>query len=98
MKISIIGTGYVGLVSGTCFSEVGHDVVCIDINKEKIGILKEGKVPIYEPGLSEILERNVKVGRLNFSIDCSSCRDSEIIFLAVGTPSTYNGKGRFNMS
>ena len=66
MRISVIGTGYVGLVSGTCFAEAGHSVTCIDLDSEKIAMLQEGKSPIYEPGLDDLLERNIQARRLNF--------------------------------
>ena len=87
MKICIIGTGYVGLVSGTCFSDLGNNVICVDINKKKIQKLNEGFLPIYEPGLEELIKRNFKQGRLKFSSDISSSiRNSDIIFICVGTP------------
>lgn len=92
MKVSVIGTGYVGLVSGTCFAEIGHDVTCIDIDENKIKTLKEGKSPIYEPGLTDLLERNIKSGRLNFSTDYDSVKEAKAIFLAVGTPSSDDGQ------
>jgi len=87
MKICIIGTGYVGLVSGTCLSELGNDVICVDIDKKKINQLKEGFIPIYEPGLEELVKRNFKQGRLKFSSDVAySIRKSDLIFICVGTP------------
>ena len=87
MKICIIGTGYVGLVSGTCLSELGNDVICADIDKKKINQLKEGFIPIYEPGLEELVKRNFKQGRLKFSSDVAySIRKSDLIFICVGTP------------
>ncbi len=92
MKVSVIGTGYVGLVSGTCFAEIGHDVTCIDIDPKKIETLKNGKSPIYEPGLTELLERNIKSKRLNFSTGYESVKDAKSIFLAVGTPSADDGR------
>lgn len=92
MKVSVIGTGYVGLVSGTCFAEIGHDVTCIDIDPKKIDMLKAHKSPIYEPGLTELLERNIKAGRLNFSTSYESVRTAQSVFLAVGTPSDDNGR------
>lgn len=92
MNIAIVGTGYVGLVSGTCFAEMGINVTCIDVNKEKINQLLKGKTPIYEPGLDEMVIRNYKEGRLNFSTDLTSCLDqAEIIFCAVGTPPNEDG-------
>jgi UDPglucose 6-dehydrogenase len=92
MKVSVIGTGYVGLVSGTCFAEIGHDVTCIDISEAKIAMLKDGKSPIYEPGLNELLERNIKAGRLHFSTGMESIPTARVIFLAVGTPSARDGR------
>lgn len=91
MKVSVIGTGYVGLVSGTCFAEIGHDVTCIDIDENKINKLKAGKSPIYEPGLSDLLMRNIKANRLHFSTEFDAVADSKVIFLAVGTPSAEDG-------
>ncbi len=92
MKVSVIGTGYVGLVSGTCFAEIGHDVTCIDIDPRKIEMLKNGESPIYEPGLNELLERNIKSNRLHFSTNYDSVKTAKTIFLAVGTPSADDGR------
>ena len=92
MKIAIVGTGYVGLVSGTCFAEMGVDVVCVDIDKKKIENLKNGVVPIYEPGLDEMVARNVKAGRLHFSTSLKEVIDDvEVVFSAVGTPPDEDG-------
>ncbi|PIK13878.1 UDP-glucose/GDP-mannose dehydrogenase family protein [Halobacteriovorax sp. JY17] len=91
MRVSVIGTGYVGLVSGTCFAEIGHDVTCIDIDPKKIAMLEEGKSPIYEPGLEELLHRNIKSKRLKFSTNYDSVKEAKSIFLAVGTPSSDDG-------
>lgn len=92
MRIAVVGTGYVGLVSGGCFSEVGIDVTCIDIDSEKIDRLKQGIIPIYEPGLKEIVEKNILAGRLHFSTDLTECLSGiDIVFLAVGTPPTEDG-------
>ena len=87
MKICIIGSGYVGLVSGACFSDLGNTVICVDINKVIVEKLNKGIIPIYEPGLQELVERNLKKKRLLFSTDISSSiKKSDIIFICVGTP------------
>ncbi|MDA9792177.1 UDP-glucose/GDP-mannose dehydrogenase family protein [Schleiferiaceae bacterium] len=92
MKITVIGTGYVGLVTGACLSDVGIDVTCVDIDQNKIDGLKNGILPIYEPGLEEIVKRNYKKGRLNFSTDLGDAiRGSEAAFIAVGTPPGEDG-------
>lgn len=92
MKISVVGTGYVGLVSGTCFSETGINVACVDVNKEKIDKLNNGQIPIYEPGLEDIYKRNVKKGRLSFTTDLkSSLENADAVFIAVGTPPDEDG-------
>lgn len=92
MNIAIVGTGYVGLVSGTCFAEMGVNVTCVDVNEEKISSLKNGQIPIYEPGLDEMVLRNHRESRLNFTTDLSSCLGNvEIVFSAVGTPPDEDG-------
>jgi UDPglucose 6-dehydrogenase len=92
MKIAVVGTGYVGLVTGTCFAESGNDVVCIDKMASKIDGLKRGEIPIYEPGLTELVHRNSKDGRLTFTTDLASgMADAEIVFIAVGTPQGADG-------
>lgn len=92
MNIAIVGTGYVGLVSGTCFAEMGANVTCVDVNEEKIKSLEENKIPIYEPGLEELVLRNKREGRLNFTTDLTSVLDDvEIVFSAVGTPPDEDG-------
>lgn len=92
MRICVLGTGYVGLVAGTCFAENGSEVICVDVNKEKIDGLNRGQLPIYEPGLSDLVTRNTKEGRLSFTTDGpAAIRASEIIFIAVGTPSSTDG-------
>ncbi len=96
MKVSVVGTGYVGLVSGTCFAEIGHEVTCIDIMPEKIAMLRDGKSPIYEPGLTDLLERNIKSERLNFSTGYESVESAKTIFLAVGTPSSDDGQANLD--
>lgn len=92
MKIAIVGTGYVGLVSGTCFAEMGTEVFCVDVNTQKIADLNRGILPIYEPGLEEMVQRNKKAGRLHFVTDLSKClNDVEVVFSAVGTPPDEDG-------
>lgn len=92
MKIAIVGTGYVGLVSGTCFAEIGVDVTCVDTNSEKIESLNKGIIPIYENGLEEMVLRNTKAGRLKFTTSLESCLDEvEVVFSAVGTPPDEDG-------
>ncbi|MCZ8284945.1 MAG: UDP-glucose/GDP-mannose dehydrogenase family protein, partial [Bacteroidia bacterium] len=92
MKIAIVGTGYVGLVTGTCFSEVGVDVTCVDIDQKKIDNLNQGILPIYEPGLDEMVTRNVQKKRLHFSTSLQdSIQGAEVVFIAVGTPPDEDG-------
>ena len=92
MNIAIVGTGYVGLVSGACFAEMGIDVTCVDINPEKIKCLLNGEIPIYEPGLDDLVKRNVESGRLHFTTDLTTCLDNvEVVFSAVGTPPDEDG-------
>jgi UDPglucose 6-dehydrogenase len=92
MNICVIGTGYVGLVAGACFAETGNDVICVDIDERKIARLKQGDIPIYEPELDDLVERNVKEGRLSFTTDLpDGVRRSDVIFIAVGTPQDEDG-------
>ena len=92
MKIAIVGTGYVGLVSGTCFAEMGTEVYCVDVDAQKIANLNQGILPIYEPGLEEMVQRNRKAGRLHFLTDLAACLNKvEVVFSAVGTPPDEDG-------
>jgi UDPglucose 6-dehydrogenase len=92
MKLSIIGTGYVGLVTGTCFAEMGHDVTCIDIDAAKVERMNKGECPIYEPGLEPLMQSNHKEGRLQFAHNYESVSKAQAVFLAVGTPSSDDGQ------
>ena len=97
MRIAVIGTGYVGLVSGVCFSDFGHEVVCIDKDPRKIEMLERGEVPIYEPGLDVLMHKNVEAGRLSFTLDLESAIDgAQAVFIAVGTP-TRRGDGHADL-
>lgn len=97
MKLAIVGAGYVGLVAGTCFAETGNDVICVDIDESRIEMLKLGKVPIYEPGLEEMVRRNAAEQRLSFSMDLAAAvKKSAIIFIAVGTPQGLNGNANLD--
>jgi len=92
MNIAIVGTGYVGLVTGTCFAEMGVDVTCVDIDESKIRRLLGGEIPIYEPGLDDMVKKNVEAGRLHFTTDLRTCIDNvEVVFSAVGTPPDEDG-------
>ncbi len=92
MKITVIGTGYVGLVTGTCLAETGNDVTCVDCDRKKIDVLNRGHIPIYEPGLAELVARNVAGGRLRFTTDLpTAAKKARLVFLAVGTPSADDG-------
>ena len=98
MRVAMIGTGYVGLVSGVCFSDFGHDVICVDKIAEKVEKLKHGEVPIYEPGLDALMAKNVEAGRLSFTTDLAEAlRDVDAVFIAVGTP-TRRGEGHADLS
>ena len=98
MRIAMIGTGYVGLVSGVCFSDFGHDVICVDKDPAKIARLEAGEVPIYEPGLEQLMARNVEAGRLSFTTDLAGAVDgAEAVFIAVGTP-TRRGDGHADLT
>ena len=97
MKISVIGCGYVGLVSGVCFADSGHIVTCIDKDEKRIQLLKDNKVPIYEPGLDELLLKNVRDNNLRFDLNINeNIQDSEIVFIAVGTPTSENGEANLS--
>ncbi|MFN3262544.1 MAG: UDP-glucose dehydrogenase family protein [Pikeienuella sp.] len=98
MRVAMIGTGYVGLVSGVCFSDFGHDVVCVDLDAAKIALLNRGETPIYEPGLGAMMEKNVAAGRLSFTTDLAAAvKGAEAVFIAVGTP-TRRGEGHADLS
>ncbi|MBJ96015.1 MAG: UDP-glucose 6-dehydrogenase [Rickettsiales bacterium] len=93
MQLTIVGTGYVGLVSGTCFADTGNDVVCLDVDEVKVEMMRRGESPIYEPGLSDLLERNIAAGRLTFTTDAvAAYQDTDFIFICVGTPSDDEGR------
>src|SRR5579883_3436755 len=93
-RICVIGTGYVGLVTGTCFAELGNQVICLDIDAAKIERLKSGEMPIYEPGLAELVQRNAAAGRLNFTTSYSEgLKAAEFVFIAVNTPSSGTNGG-----
>ena len=92
MNIAIVGSGYVGLVTGACFAEIGADVTCVDVNREKIEMLEQGEIPIYEPGLKDLILKNKKAGRLSFTTSLESVLDRvQVIFSAVGTPPDEDG-------
>jgi UDPglucose 6-dehydrogenase len=92
MKLGIVGTGYVGLVTGVCLANIGNHVTCLDVNPEKIATMRQGKSPIYEPGLQELMTANIKAGRLNFTMDKNEAyRDADVIFICVGTPNDDHG-------
>jgi UDPglucose 6-dehydrogenase len=98
MRVAMIGTGYVGLVSGACFADFGHHVTCIDKNQDKIDLLRSGGVPIYEPGLDLLVQRNIREGRLDFATDLTEAvREADVVFIAVGTPSR-RGDGHADLS
>ena len=97
MKIAMIGTGYVGLVSGVCFSDFGHDVICVDKDPRKIERLNAGEVPIFEPGLEALMAKNVAAGRLTFTLDLAAAvQGADAVFIAVGTP-TRRGDGHADL-
>jgi UDPglucose 6-dehydrogenase len=97
LKIAMIGTGYVGLVTGTCFAETGNDVVCIDIDADKMARLSQGEIPIYEPGLTELVLRNAKAGRLTFTTECKQAvASAKCVFIAVGTPQRDDGSANLS--
>src|SRR5512136_906103 len=92
MKIAVVGTGYVGLVTGTCLAETGNDVTCVDCDRKKIDVLNRGHIPIYEPGLAELVARNVTGGRLSFTTELPvAVKKARLVFLAVGTPPADDG-------
>src|ERR1700693_1463460 len=92
MRIAVVGSGYVGLVAGVCFADSGHAVICADVDEEKIAALRQGKSPIYEPGLDELLRRNIAAERISFATALpGAVRASEVVFIAVGTPQGDDG-------
>ena len=98
MKIAMIGTGYVGLVSGVCLSDFGHEVVCVDKNQNKLALLRAGKTPIFEPGLDSLMARNMAANRLSFTDNLKEATDgADAVFIAVGTPSR-RGDGHADLS
>ncbi len=97
MKIAVAGTGYVGLVAGVCFAEKGHDVTCVDVDKNKIELMKSGISPIFEEGLQELMEKNNASGRLHYTTDYAlAYKDAEAIFIGVGTPEMPDGSANLN--
>src|SRR6201985_2243906 len=98
MRIAMIGTGYVGLVSGACFADFGHEVTCVDKDETKIAALRQGRIPIYEPGLDALVATNAKAGRLNFSTELTQpVAEADAVFIAVGTPSR-RGEGHADLA
>src|SRR5271167_5015507 len=92
MNIAVVGSGYVGLVSGTCYAESGNEVFCVDIDEARVAQLREGRIPIYEPGLEELVRRNMKEGRLHFTTDIADAiKQSMVSYIAVGTPMSASG-------
>src|SRR5688500_18444050 len=98
MRIAVIGSGYVGLVSGACFADFGHNVVCVDLDQSKIDALRGGRIPIFEPGLQELVSENVRAGRLQFTTELApSVAQADVVFVAVGTPAR-RGDGHADLS
>jgi UDPglucose 6-dehydrogenase len=97
MRVSMIGAGYVGLVSGACFADFGHHVTCIDKNASRVAALNNGQIPIYEPGLADLVEANVRGGRLEFAAEAAAVANADAVFVAVGTPSR-RGDGYADLS
>src|SRR5436190_3785755 len=92
MRLTMVGTGYVGLVTGVCFANTGNDVICLDVDAKKIDKLRQGVCPIYEPGLTELMARNYEAGRLKYTLDKTEAyQNAEMIFICVGTPSDERG-------
>ena len=92
MKLTMVGTGYVGLVTGACFADTGNDVLCLDVDQKKIDMLRRGESPIYEPGLSQMLTKNIAAKRIQFTTDKSTAyHHADVIFICVGTPSGEDG-------